>query len=183
MTLIETDRLALRQLDAGDAAFILRLLNDPSWLRYIGDRGVRTLEDARSYIETGPALMYRRFGFGLYLVERKADAVAIGICGLVRRESLPDADLGFAFLPEFRGSGYAFESASAVLDWAGRAKGLTRILAITTADNHASSRLLEKLGFRFEKWVRLKDDAEELRLYAATTSGNGPRPARTSARP
>jgi RimJ/RimL family protein N-acetyltransferase len=170
MTVIETERLALRPLDTSDAEFILRLLNEPSWLRHIGDRGVRTLEDARQYIETGPVTMFRQHGFSLFLVERKEDAVAVGMCGLIKRESLEHVDLGFAFLPEFWGRGYAFEAASAVLAWARGAHGLTRVVAITSQNNHASGRLLEKLGFRFEGMVRLKDDAEALRLYGAATA-------------
>jgi RimJ/RimL family protein N-acetyltransferase len=114
--------------------------------------------------------MFRQHGFSLFLVERKEDAVAVGMCGLIKRESLEHVDLGFALLPEFWGRGYAFEAASAVLAWARGAHGLTRVVAITSQNNHASCRLLEKLGFRFEGMVRLKDDAEALRLYGAATA-------------
>ena len=108
---LETDRLILRQLSIEDDAFILELVNDPLWLRFIGDRGVRTLDEARNYILKGPVAMYERAGFGLYLVERKIDGVPMGICGLIKRDVLDDVDLGFAFLPEYRGQGYATESA------------------------------------------------------------------------
>jgi RimJ/RimL family protein N-acetyltransferase len=168
MNILETDRLALRWLGTGDAAFILRLLNDPSWLRYIGDRGVRTLDDAESYLRNGPLTMYARLGFGLYLVETKASTLPIGICGFVKRETLDDVDLGFALLPAFRGKRYAFESASATMAYGRRVLGLSRVVAITAPDNAPSIRLLERLGFGFERFVRLGEDDEELKLYAAT---------------
>lgn len=163
---METDRLVLRRLSAADAEFIRELVNEPSWLRFIGDRGVRTVEDAREYIARGPAASYERFGFGLYLTESKEGGVPAGICGLVKRESLEDVDLGFAFLPRFWGRGYAYESAAAVLEYARSALGLKRLVAVTAPDNHASIRLLEKLGFRFERMVRLSADDEEIKLFA-----------------
>jgi RimJ/RimL family protein N-acetyltransferase len=162
---LETERLVLRWLGTDDAAFILHLVNEPSWLRYIGDRGVRTLEDARNYIEKGPVEMYGRLGYGLYLVELKGSGDPIGICGFVKRESLEDVDIGFAFLQRFWGQGYAFESASAVMSYGRRALGLSRVFAITSQENHVSGQLLEKLGFRFERLTRLAADAEELKLY------------------
>ena len=106
MNVIETERLTLRQLTSDDAPFILQLLNDPAWLRFIGDRGVRTVEDAKRYILTGPVVMYERLGFGLYMTERKSDRVPMGICGLIKRDDLADIDIGFVFLPQFRGCGY-----------------------------------------------------------------------------
>ena len=165
MKVLETGRLLLRWLKANDAEFILQLVNDPSWLRYIGNKGVRTLEDAQLYIENGPVEMYARLGHGLYLVEKKATGEAVGICGLISRESLKDVDLGFAFLPEFRGQGYAFESASAIMVHEVRVHGLSRVVAVTSQDNHASARLLEKLGFRFERLVQLTAEAAEVRMY------------------
>src|SRR2546430_1232042 len=132
MRVLETDRLVLRRLAAQDAEFIFELVNDPLWLRFIGDKGVRTLADARDYILRGPVAMYERFGFGLYLTERKEDGVPIGICGLVKRESLADVDIGFAFLPKFHGRGYAHESAAAVMEYGKGALGLKRIVAITS---------------------------------------------------
>ncbi len=116
-------------------------------MRFIGDKNVRSLDDARRYIEQGPMKMYAERGFGLWLVEGKPDRAPLGICGLVKREQLEDVDLGFAFLPRFRSQGYARESAQGVLDYARASVGLTRVVAITSPDNHASSRLLEKLGF------------------------------------
>lgn len=169
MKVLETDRLILRRLSAdsdADAQFILRLLNEPSWLKFIGDRGVRTVEDARDYIERKLSEMFRRTGFGFYLVESKADGLPLGICGLIKRDSLADVDIGFAFLPEHWGQGYAYESAAAVMDYGQRAFGLKRLVAITTPDNHSSARLLERLGFSFERTVKLPDDEEELRLFA-----------------
>ncbi|AUB44101.1 Protein N-acetyltransferase, RimJ/RimL family (plasmid) [Nostoc flagelliforme CCNUN1] len=115
MRVLETERLVLRRLSVEDSEFILEILNDPLWLRFIGDKGVRTLDDAREYILKNPVAMYERFGFGLYLVELKEKSVSIGICGLIKRDSLEDVDIGFAFLPKFRGKGYAYESASAVM--------------------------------------------------------------------
>jgi len=163
---LRTARLALVRLTPDDAAFIVELLNDPSFLRYIGDRGVRTLDDARRYIETGPMASYERFGFGLYRADLTATGEPIGICGLLKRDTLPDADVGFALLPRFRGRGYAFEAASAVLASARAAHGLERVLAITALDNDISMKLLDKLGFRLERRARLADDGAELNVFA-----------------
>ena len=167
MKVFETDRLILRRLSGEDAAFILKLVNDPLWLRFIGDRGVRTLEDARAYILKGPVAMYERVGFGLYLVEHKRDGVPLGICGLIKRDGLDDVDLGFAFLPEFRAQGYAYESAAAVLAYGRNVLGLKRIVAITSPDNERSVHLLEKLGFTFEKMIQLPNDSEAVKLFAS----------------
>lgn len=167
MNVVETQRLLLRCLTTGDAAFILQLLNEPSWLRYIGDKGVTTLQSAESYIDNGPVEMYARLGFGLYLVELKESGEPIGICGLIKRETLDDVDLGFSFLSRFWRKGYAFEAASAVMSYGNRVLGLSRIVAIVSQDNHPSAKLLEKLGFHVERLVRLQADGEELRLYAA----------------
>jgi RimJ/RimL family protein N-acetyltransferase len=166
MKILETERLVLRRLTAADAPFILQLVNEPSWVQYIGDKGVRTLEDARNYIDKGPIEMYGRLGFGLYLVELKASGEPIGMCGLIKRESLEDVDVGYAFLPRFWAKGYAFESASAVVAYGKSAFGLSRIIAITSKENYASAKVLEKLGFRFERAVRLAVDAAEVNLYA-----------------
>ena len=165
MNVLETDRLIVRRLSPDDAEFILRLLNEPSWLRFIGDKGVRTIEDARAYILRGPVEMYSRLGFGLYLVAIKGGGPPIGICGLIKRDSLEDVDIGFAFLPEYWGRGYAYEAASAVMAYGGNVLGLKRIVAITSVDNDSSARLLEKLGLRFEGMVKLSDDSEEVRLF------------------
>ncbi len=163
---IETERLVLREIVPGDAEFILGLLNEPSFLEHIGDKGVRTLDDARRYIEEGPIDSYRRLGFGLYLVEARDSGVPMGICGLIRREALDDVDVGFAFVPEFWSRGYGFESASAVLEHAREVLGLERVVAVVSPGNRASIRLLEKLGMSFERWVRLADDEPEIQLFS-----------------
>jgi RimJ/RimL family protein N-acetyltransferase len=169
MKILDTERLSLRRLAADDATFIRRLVNDPSWLRFIGDRGVRNDDDARRYLDNGPIAMYAAMGFGLYLVETRDGRAPIGICGFVKRETLADVDLGFAFLPEFRGRSYAFEAASATMAFGADALGLKRVVAITAPDNRPSIRLLERLGFRLERRLRLGDDADLLCLYAAAT--------------
>lgn len=166
MTIIETERLRLRTLSHDDAEFILRLLNDPSFIRNIGDRRVRTTEDARAYISAGPAASYERHGFGLWLVETKGEGAPVGICGLVRREALEDVDLGYALLPEHRGKGYAFESASAVTEYAVSRLGLARVAAVTDPYNQSSIRVLERIGFRYVKLVRLSEGAQEVKLFA-----------------
>lgn len=166
MSNLETDRLRLRHLTLEDAGFILELVNEPAWLRFIGDRGVRTLEDARNYILTGPLESYQRHGFGLDVVELKADKSSIDICGLIKREALPDVDIGFALLPKFWGQGYALEAASAVLAWGQGELGLHRIVALTNPDNERSIRVLEKLGMRFEQLLWLSEDSPMLKLFA-----------------
>jgi RimJ/RimL family protein N-acetyltransferase len=182
MKILETERLVLREVDAGDDAFMLDLLNQPSFIRYIGDRNVRDLEQSREFIENRYRASYRTNGYGLYAVELKAEHdnepeiknqkskiknQVIGICGFVRRDTLPDADIGFAFLPQFEGKGYAFESASAVMDYGKNSLGLTRVLAITSLDNESSIKLLGKLGFKFDGVVTLGGDTEEIRLFSA----------------
>jgi RimJ/RimL family protein N-acetyltransferase len=165
MTVVETERLALREFTADDADFVLRIVNEPSFLRYIGDRGVRNLDDARKYIADGPVAGYARDGHGLMRVDRKSDGAVLGMCGLLKRDALPEPDIGFTFLPEFWSQGYALESARAVLSHARGTLRIGRILAITTRDNGPSMRLLDKLGFRFERMIALGN--EELRLFAS----------------
>ncbi len=159
-----TDRLQLRLFEAADAPFFLALLNDPDWLRFIGDRGVRTLEDACGYALRGRA-MCRRLGFGLWLVERRDDGSSIGICGLIKRDSLVDVDIGFAFLPSYRGNGYAKEAATATLTYGREVVGLRRIVAITSPDNEASIALLTKIGMSFEERVRLSGEVRESLVF------------------
>ena len=148
-----------------DADFVLRLVNEPSFLRYIGDRGVRTIEDARRYIADGPVAGYARYGYGLLRVARKSDGTTVGMCGVLKRDTLPDPDIGFSFLPEFWSQGYALESAGAVMKHAREVLRLGRILAITTNDNESSIRLLGKLGFRFDRMMPF--GSEELRLFVS----------------
>jgi ribosomal-protein-alanine N-acetyltransferase len=165
---LETARLALRRFTLDDAAFILELVNEPSFLRHIGDKGVRSEEDARRYLRSGPLASYERFGFGLYAVELRDGREPIGMCGLLKREALPDPDVGFAFLPRYWSKGYALEAVTAILDDARARHGLTRLLAITSQDNVPSIALLEKVDFMFEGMARMSGDAEEIRVYSRT---------------
>ncbi|MCQ3829329.1 GNAT family N-acetyltransferase [Microbulbifer elongatus] len=165
MYLLHTPRLQLRRLTDSDddARFTLTLLNDPDFHRFIGDRGVRSLEDARNYLLQGPIAMYQSQGFGMYLVELK-DGTPIGQAGLLRRDGLDDVDIGFAFLPQYRGQGFARESATAVMDWGKQQLALKRIVAIASPDNQRSIRLLEKLGLEKEGPVTLPGSDEQLLL-------------------
>jgi [ribosomal protein S5]-alanine N-acetyltransferase len=163
-TVMRTERLALRQLELSDAAFILELLNDAAFLRFIGDKGVRTLADAREYIQNGPIDSYGRHGFGLYATCLR-DGTPIGICGLVKRDGLADVDVGFAFLSRYRSQGYAVESASAVLAHARRVLRLQRIVAITSPENADSIAVLERIGLKFERMIRLAERSPELKLF------------------
>lgn len=171
MILLETDRLVLRHLCADDAEFILELLNEPSFIRYIGDKGVRNLDDARRYIADGPVRSYELNGFGLNLVQLKTSGTPIGMCGVLKRDTLPDPDIGFAFLPSYWKQGYAFESAAAVMTHARGTLGLARILAITSPDNVASEKLLGKIGLRFCRLAKLAPDADEVKLFTTEAAG------------
>ena len=168
MKILETERLVLRRLALDDAAFLLELLNEPAFLKNIGDRGARTLTDARRYIARGPVASYRKFGFGLYLVELKDSGAPIGICGLLKRDWLNDVDIGFAFLRRYWSQGYARESAAAVMHYGWTTLRLKRIVAITKPTNQASIALLEKLGLRFEKIIAQPDHGGENKLFAAS---------------
>jgi RimJ/RimL family protein N-acetyltransferase len=161
---IQTERLVLRQLDLNDAEFILELLNEAAFLRFIGDKGVRTLSDARAYILKGPMDSYERHGFGLYAA-CLLDGTPTGICGLVKRDGLADVDVGFALLSRHRSKGYAVESASAVLAHARRVLQLQRIVAITSPENLVSIAVLEKIGLKFERTMRLAEHSPELKLF------------------
>ncbi|MEP6902343.1 MAG: GNAT family N-acetyltransferase [Actinomycetota bacterium] len=196
MKILETERLILREIVESDDKFMLDLLNQPSFIKYIGDRNIRNLEQAREFIESRYQKSYAENGFGLYAVELKSEFVKsaientlvhsqvsaiesknqkpktksqipIGICGFVRRDSLPEADIGFAFLPQFERKGYAFESANAVMKYGREKLNLKRVLAITSQDNESSGRLLEKLGFKFERLIAQPHDAEELKLFSS----------------
>ncbi len=165
LTALETRRLRLRRLSEDDHAFLIELLNQPSFVRFIGDRGVRTAEQAKKYVRDGPAASYERHGFGLLCVELKRGGAPIGMCGLLQRDALEDPDVGFAFLPAYWGRGYAREAAQAVLDAARERLGLERVAAITSLDNAASIRLLEALGFGERGRVTLAAGEPELRLF------------------
>jgi [ribosomal protein S5]-alanine N-acetyltransferase len=164
MSVMRTSRLHLRELHFGDDEFILELLNEADFLRYIGDKGVRTLADARGYIASGPMDSYAKNGFGLYAACVR-DGTPIGICGLVKRDGLDDPDVGFAFLQRHCSLGYAVESASAVLAHGLSVLKLRRIVAIAAAENHNSIAVLEKIGLKFERMIRLGDLQPELKLF------------------
>ena len=179
MKILETERLVLREVIGDDAEFVLDLLNQPSFKKFIGDRGVRTLEQSREYIKTRFTNSYRDNGFGLYLVELKQQAnndpytllnsrvsarTPVGLCGFVKRDTLPDADIGFALLSKFEKKGYAFESAEAVMRYGNETLKLPRVLAITTLDNESSGKLLEKIGLAFEREIEMGD--EVLKLFS-----------------
>ena len=165
MTILETERLLLRELTTDDARFIFELLNEPSFIRNIGDRNIRTLDDACAYILNGPVKSYEKNGFGLYLIVLKETNESIGMCGLIRRENLEDVDIGYALLPRYWSKGYAVEAARATKAYAKDVVGLKRIVAIVDPTNEASMRVVEKLGFSYEKMVRLSADDIDLKLF------------------
>ncbi len=162
---IETKRLVLREVTPDDAAFFLALLTDPDWIRNIGDRNVHSLDDAVAYMHKAYIPQYAKHGFGLYLAARK-DGTPIGMCGLIKRDTLDDVDIGFAFLPAYRGQGYALEAARATLQYGRDVLNKNRMVAITLPDNLPSVALLEKIGMKFARKIRLGDDPDELALYA-----------------
>ena len=169
-----TPRLSLRRLTPADAEFIFELVNDPDWIRFIGDRGVRTLDDAQAYMSKGPMTMYEKHGFGLYLVEVRETGKPVGLSGLLKRDALEDVDIGFAFLPSARGKGYAREAARAVIEEASTYHKLSRLVAITSLDNHSSIRLLESEGFRFERLLTMPGDSEPVKLFLREEAGGQP---------
>lgn len=164
--ILETERLRLRTLTREDTAFIIELLNSPGWLQYIGDRGVRTEENALAFLENGPFKSYRQHGYGLWLVESKADGRPLGMCGILRRDALEHPDIGFAFLPEYTGKGYALEVASATVRYAKDTLAIPILSAIALPNNTNSIRLLEKLGLHFVRTLCLPGSEEELLLYS-----------------
>ncbi len=163
---LQTERLILRKVNLLDASFMLELLNDPSFVENIADRGVRTERDAEHYLMKGPLRSYRENGFGMYLVEEKKTGLPLGVCGLVKRSGLDDIDIGFAFLPRYWRNGFAFEASKAVLDHALGFMGLKRLVGITNQNNLGSIRILEKLGMKYERMVILPGESVEIRLYA-----------------
>ena len=166
MKVLETDRMILRHFADEDAGFILELLNEPSFIQNIGDRKIRSQDGAKLYIKNGPLASYAQHGFGLYLVALKETGESIGMCGLIKRNTLDDVDIGYAFLPRFWSKGYAVESALAVKNYGRDVIGLKRIVAITDPQNAGSIRVLEKIGMKFEKMVKLSEDDFELKLFA-----------------
>jgi len=161
----ETERLVLQPTTEEDAGFILELLNSPKWLAYIGDRNVHTEEDAIQYIKNKISPQLEKLGFSNYTLIRKTDGVKIGSCGLYDREGLEGIDIGFALLPAYEGMGYGFESASKILEIGKTEFNIEMISAITTKNNLASQRLIEKLGLRYIQTIRIPNDEEELLLY------------------
>lgn len=168
MPVLETDRLRLRRLTLGDATFLVQVFNDPAFIQFVGDRHIRTADEAREFLDRVPFESYRQLGFGHYLVERKDDDLPIGICGFIKRETLEDVDIGFSLLPAYRGQGYAFEAASAVMEEGRTALGFTRILAIVSPANERSIQLLERLGLRYERMVTMLPQSPPLKLFAWT---------------
>ncbi len=175
LPLITTERLILRQLTEADAPFILDLMNDPDWHRYIGDRGVRTIAQATEYIRTGPMAMYAQHGFGLYLCALRSTSEPIGMCGLLKRDYLDEVDIGFALMPQYRGQGLAREAAAGVLQHATGPLGIRRIAAITSPANHRSIHLLEQLGLHFERLLLGPGATEEVCLYEGSLADWGDR--------
>jgi RimJ/RimL family protein N-acetyltransferase len=164
--ILNTGRLSLREFTLDDTKFIIELLNSPGWLQFIGDRNVKTEEQARNYLLNGPLKSYKENGYGLSLVEKKDDNKAIGMCGILNRDNLENPDIGFAFLPDFNGQGYAYEMASATLAYATDKLKIPNISAIVVAENKRSIALLEKIGLRFIKTFSLPGSEEELQLYS-----------------
>lgn len=166
MTVLETDRLLLTRLSYDDCEFVMELVNEPSFKRFIGDKDVHSLADARRYLAEGPIGLYERFGYGMFLVTIRDSAIPAGICGLLMRDGFDDPDLGFAFLKRFRQQGYATESARAVLEHGTGDLGLRRIIAMADPENKPSVHLLQKLGFTYERKVRMPEDDHDIDLYA-----------------
>jgi ribosomal-protein-alanine N-acetyltransferase len=169
---IETARLALRRFVFEDAPWVVTLLNQPSFIENIGDRGVRNVDDAQRYLRDGPMGMYEKHGFGLWHVSRRSDGVFVGMCGLLKRDILPDVDVGYALLPDHWGQGYAFEAASATIEHGARRFGLKRIVGVVSDHNAASIGLLEKLGMRFERMFPLHAGEPDVRLYSMRLSAS-----------
>ncbi len=167
MIILSTERLVLRQLTPDDAEFMYQLLNDPSFIANIGDRNIRTLDDAGAYIASGPLASYAKNGFGLYLMVLRETEEPVGICGLIRREGLEDVDIGYALLPKYWSRGYALEAARAMKAYASDVIGLKRIVAIVDPANKPSIRVLEKIGLQYEKMIRLSADDIDLKLFGA----------------
>lgn len=171
MLTLQPDRLSLREFKTDDAPFILQLLNSPSWIRFIGNRNIHSLQDAENYLSEKIIPSYREHGFGLLLVETRNEQIPIGMCGLIKRATLDHVDIGFAYLPEYEGKGYAYEAGMAMMLHARTTLKLPRIIAITTEENLRSVTLLKKLGLTFEKKIRMEGDPDELLLFGWTKSG------------
>ncbi|MFZ6687132.1 GNAT family N-acetyltransferase [Undibacterium sp. SXout11W] len=156
-----TDRLALRLFNIDDEKFVFELLNDPNWIKNIGDRGITNLDKARAWITEGPLVCQANYGFSFYVVTLRETGIAIGCCGLIKRDVLDFADIGYAFLPTYRGKGYALESALATVQYAHEKLGLRKLLAITSPDNNSSNKLIQKMGFILEDVILLNLSGKE----------------------
>ncbi|MBK7246012.1 MAG: GNAT family N-acetyltransferase [Saprospiraceae bacterium] len=164
---LETTRLLLRPFNLDDAPFIIKLLNSPGWLKYIGDRNVKTIEQAEQYMLKGPLKSYQEHGYGISMVVLKSDQRSIGMCGLIKRDHLEFPDIGFAFLPEYMGQGYAYEIARATLEYGIHTLKCSPILAITVLNNDSSIKLLKKIGMQFQNNIHLPQIEEELMLFSS----------------
>ena len=164
--ILETERLRLREFTLNDAAFIVELVNSEGWLKNIGDRNIKTNDKAKEYLQNGPLKSYAENGFGLSMVELKSDGTPVGMCGIIKRVALEHADIGFAFLPQYMGKGYAYEIASATLLFAKNDLQLPVICAITIPANEPSIKLLQKIGLKFEKMFSFPGTEEELMLFS-----------------
>jgi len=163
--ILETERLVIREFNLNDAEFIIQLVNNPTWIKFIGDRGVKTTEDAEKYLISGPLKSYAKYGYGLWAVIEKESKKPVGMCGLLKRDYLEYPDIGFAMMPEFAGNGFGYESAKATIDYAKNSLQLNILSAITVSHNVNSINLLNKLGLEFEKNIRIPNDKEELMLF------------------
>jgi ribosomal-protein-alanine N-acetyltransferase len=168
--ILETERLFLRKFTLDDAVFILELLNTPTWLQFIGDRNVHSIDDAENFLKNGSLKSYQENGFGFYAVVEKAETSGpsskpIGMCGLIKRDFLPDIDIGFAFLPHLISKGFGYEAASATLDYARNVLKIKRIVAIVNPDNEKSIGLIKKIGLQFEKMIKFPPEDKELMLF------------------
>ncbi|MEO6346930.1 MAG: GNAT family N-acetyltransferase [Aquaticitalea sp.] len=169
MIIAQTNRLLIAKMTLKDAPFMLELLNTPNWLKHIGDRKVKTVEEAETYLKNGILKSYKESGFGFYKVLLKAkNNKIIGICGLVKREQFEDVDIGFAMLPEYERQGFGMEASLEIMKFAEQKLKLQRVIAITTQTNSNSIKLLEKLGLTYEKRIKPFDDGKELMLFAKT---------------
>lgn len=164
--ILETERLRLRPFTLTDTLFIVELVNSPGWIKYIGDRNIRTELQARQYLKNGPLKSYQVNGFGLSMVESKIDGIPIGMCGILKRDHLDTPDIGFAFLPAFMGKGFAFEIASAILTYAEDILEIPSISGVTVASNISSVKLLEKIGMKFIRTITFPNETKELLLYS-----------------
>lgn len=164
--ILETERLILREFVLSDTDFIIQLLNSPGWLAFIGDRHVTSEEQATNYLVNGPLKSYKQNGFGLSMVELINERIPIGMCGILKRDELESPDIGFAFLPEYSGHGYAYEITSALIKFARERLELKQLFAITVPANERSIRLLQKTGFTYRKKHISVNTKEELFLFS-----------------